>query len=197
MVRGDVFQNGAIPLTPVIGHGQIHIQIISAVPGAGAGDLSPEVPDEPEAIQHQRQNIPGFQISRGQQIETGTAAHGAEIDDPVLPCRVVSQEGCGQMFHGVDLRGIHHRFSIWFCEPQIEGSHCLLADFVFPGDIKSRKQRNVIDGKAGDFFHNNSCSMIFSYLIIPLSGFQEGGFPVLHRFEPVFIQIWLAFSDQK
>lgn len=69
------------------------------------------------------ENIAAFQITLEQEIETGSAAHGAEIEHPIAPLGIVAQPGCTQMLDGMHLSGIHHRLQIGSGDAQVKGSH--------------------------------------------------------------------------
>ena len=134
-------------------HRQIHVQVIAAVLCAGAGNLAPEIPDKAEAVFHQFYYILRSIVPCQQQIEAGAAAHGAKVDHLFLPGRLISQIGSRQMLDGVNLRCIQHRLIVGLGKPQVEGRHRLSADLILPGNIQSRLQFNMINGKACNFFH--------------------------------------------
>ena len=156
MIPVDGFQQLRIFSAPVVCHGQIHVQIVAAILGGSPGYLAPEVPDEAETVLHKAQHILRFQVACQQQIETGAAAHGSEVDDPTLPGRLVAQVGGCQMLHGVHLGGVHDRLAVGLGQPQVNGGDGLAADFVFPGYIQPGEQLDMVDGKAGDLFHKAS-----------------------------------------
>ena len=69
------------------------------------------------------------------------------------------------MLDGVDFGGVHHRFVVGLGDPKIKGGDGLGTDSVHPGDIKTGLQAQMIDGKAGDFFHKTGSSQIFFYIL--------------------------------
>ena len=71
------------------GHGQVLIQVVAAFSGGSAGDGAVKVPDKFKHTGHERDYIPGIQVSCQQEIKARPAAHGTEIDDPVLIFLVV------------------------------------------------------------------------------------------------------------
>ena len=95
-------------------------------------------------------------IAGQQQIETGAAAHGTEVNHLVLPVGLVAQVGGGQMLHGVDLGGVHNGLIVGLGQPQIEGGDGLCTYLILPGNVNARLQFDVIDGETGNFLHNNS-----------------------------------------
>ena len=60
------------------------------------------------------------------------------------------------MLDGVHLGGVHHRLLVGAGQAQVKGGDGFLAHLVFPGDIKAGLQFQMVNGKAGDFFHINS-----------------------------------------
>ena len=59
------------------------------------------------------------------------------------------------MLNGVHLRRVHYRFLIGAGEPQIEGGDGLAAHGILPGNIEPGLQADMVNGKAGNFFHKN------------------------------------------
>ena len=92
-------------------------------------------------------------VAGQQQVEAGTAAHGAEVQNAVLPLGLVAQVGGSQMLHGVDLSGVHDGLVVGAGDAQIEGGDGLGAHLVLPGHIQAGEELDMIDGKARDFFH--------------------------------------------
>ena len=69
----------------VVCHAKIHIQVVSAVFRGSAGNLAAVVADELEHFDHQRQNLFGRVVSGEKKVKTGTAAHGAEVENAGFP----------------------------------------------------------------------------------------------------------------
>ena len=85
-IRADIVKNLLqIFLCQIFGHAKIHIQVVSAVFRGSAGNLAAVVADELEHFDHQRQNLFGRVVSGEQKVKTGTAAHGAEVENAGFP----------------------------------------------------------------------------------------------------------------
>ena len=82
----DVFQH-FFQIFPgkIICHGKVHVQIVSAVLWSGTWNLPFKICDKGEHFSHQGHNIPGRIFAGKDQIETGAASHGTEIDRFVRP----------------------------------------------------------------------------------------------------------------
>ena len=147
------FQKLAITLAPVICHGQVHIQIIAAILSAGAGNFAGKVSHKAETIGNQALYILALIVAGKQQIEAGTAAHGAKVQHLIFPIRLITQVSSCQVLHGVHLGGIHNRLFVGTGKAQVEGGDGGLPCLVLTGYIKTRLQPDMVDGKAGDLFH--------------------------------------------
>ena len=110
--------------------------------------------DKGKAVFHQLQHIPGGIVTGQQQIKAGSAAHGAEIQNLVLPIWLITQVGSSKMLNGVHLCRIHHRLFVGRSQPQIKGGYSLLPHRILSGYIQSGLQFNMVNGKAGNLFHN-------------------------------------------
>ena len=147
------FQKLAITLAPVVCHGQVHIQVIAAVLGAGTGYLTLKVCHKAEAIGNQALYILALIVAGEQQIKAGTAAHGAKVQHLILPVGLIAQVSSCQVLHGVHLGGIHNRLFVGTGKAQVEGGDGGLPCLVLTGYIKTRLQPDMVDGKTGDLFH--------------------------------------------
>ena len=125
----------------------------SAVSGGGSWNLAFIIADEGKHFFHQRNNIPGFVISRQEEIKTGTAAHGAEIQNLLTEVRVVPEKSSAEMFNGVNFGSVHHRLEIRAGHAEIKGGDHGVFRLVLAGYIYAWKQSQVINGKTGNLFH--------------------------------------------
>ena len=75
-------------------HRKVHVQVVAAVFCGSPGNFSLEGLNELKHFFYQWENIGRFVISAEQEIESGTAAHGTEVEYTVFELRMVPQEGC-------------------------------------------------------------------------------------------------------
>lgn len=108
----------------------------------------------------------GGVISCKEQIESGPAAHRTEIDHPVLPVFMVSQEGGSKMLDRVDLCGIHHRLVVWACHADIKSGDDRAVHMILSGDVDAWFQADMVNGKTCDLFHNRCFLSLVSVLFI-------------------------------
>ena len=57
------------------------------------------------------------------------------------------------MLDGMHFGGVHHRLVVGLRKAQVEGRHRLRPRLILPGDVQPRLQFDVVNGKAGYFFH--------------------------------------------
>ena len=78
------------------------------------------------------------------------------------------------MLDGVDLRRVHNGLPVGLCQPQVKGGDGFTAHPILPGDIEPRLQTDVVNGKAGDFFHDRYLvSIVFPHPTIARRKMQE------------------------
>lgn len=135
---------GGLPLRG----GQIHIAVVPAFGLAGAGDISLKSGHKAEGFHRQRQRLRIGQAA-GQQIKTGAAAHGTDVNHAVL-VGAVSRVGGEEMLHGVGTAGGE-------IIPLVRLLH---ADVPCPdvavltAEVHAPFEPGVVNAKAGDTFHN-------------------------------------------
>ena len=87
----DVIQNMIqIVCRDILRHPQIHIEVVSAVSGGGSRNLAFKVTDKLKKLCYERDDVFRLVIPGQEQVETGAAAHGAEIEDTGAVLRVIS-----------------------------------------------------------------------------------------------------------
>lgn len=142
-------------------HRQAQIQIVSAISCTGTGDFTLIVFDETEALGNHGKNVTALPIALEQEVEARAAAHGTEIEYLFAPLGIVTQPGCPQMLNGVHLGGIHHRLQIGTGDAQVKGGYGLISHHILAGDIKPGQKTNMVNGKTGDFLHENILFFVF------------------------------------
>ena len=85
-VRCDVVED-LIQEAPgqVICHTKIHVQVVFAVVRGNTGNFPRLITGEFKHLDHHGQNLFRGRVAGKQKIETGTAAHGSEIEDTGFP----------------------------------------------------------------------------------------------------------------
>ena len=58
------------------------------------------------------------------------------------------------------LGGVHHRLVVGLGQPQVEGGDGFRAHTILPGYIEAGLQFDMVNGKAGNFFHDSSLSVL-------------------------------------
>ncbi len=66
---------------------------------------------------------------------------------------MVAQEGGPQMLDGMDFRCVHDRLKVWAGHTDIKGGDDRVPGLILAGDIDAWKKFQVVNGKAGYFFH--------------------------------------------
>ena len=84
------------------------------------------------------------------QIVAGQASHGPPVDDAVLPFRIVSEEGCDEVFDGMKRIGMDGWFRIGMLHAHIEGCGIFRAKGVNARDIDSRADFRMVHLKASN-----------------------------------------------
>lgn len=161
LFRGDVCEDISITAAVVLCHGQAQIQEVAAILCAGTGNFALVAFNEAEALGNHGEYVGAFQITLEQEVEARAAAHGAEIEHLFAPLGIVAQPGRPQMLNGVNLSGIHHRLQIGTGDAQIKGGYGLGTHHILAGDIKPGQKTNMVNGKTGDFFHENILFFFF------------------------------------
>ena len=71
-------------------HGEILIQVVTALLGSGTGDRALKITDEPKELANERQNLLGAHLAEYNQVKTRAATHGTKVDDALGPLGIVA-----------------------------------------------------------------------------------------------------------
>src|SRR3712207_3295152 len=104
----------------VAGHGQVLQQIVATVFGRRARNVALVACDEVKGSLHQGHDVLAFQVAVEYEVVARKAAHGAPIDDSVLPFVVVAQEGGCQVLYGMDGAVVQYRLTIGLFHAYVE-----------------------------------------------------------------------------
>ena len=66
---------------------------------------------------------------------------------------MVTEEGGSQVFYGVQCTLSESRFAVGLFHADVEGGYDFVAYLVLAGNINAAQQTDVVNGKAGDGFH--------------------------------------------
>ena len=134
-------------------HRKVVEQVVAAILRSGTGDFTFIFGNKAEGVLHQCQYVLRLQVTFHQQIITGEAAHGAPIDNLVLPLRVVAQVGGGKVFDGVQSTLSQSRLTIGLFHTDVESSDCFSVHFILAGYVNAAQQADVVDCKTGNLLH--------------------------------------------
>lgn len=154
MLRREVVQHFISELLgKIAGHGQVEVEIVSAAIRGCTRNIGIVIPNEREHVLNKIVDVRRLQIAGQNQIETGTASHGSEIDDLGLPLGVIADKCGTEMLDSVQLGGIHNGFEIGTAYADVKGRNDVAVYVVFPRYINTRKKAGMIYFKAFNEFH--------------------------------------------
>ena len=116
-----IFENLQVGGGSGAGGFEVHEGVVAAVAGCGAGDFALEVGDELHCLAEQGEDLLGLRRALDDEIVAGAAAHGAPVDDALLPPGVVAQEGGGEVLHGVEGTRGEGRLAVGGRHADVEG----------------------------------------------------------------------------
>jgi len=135
-------------------HRQVEVEVVTAAVRRSARNIGIVVADEGEHVLNEIVDVRGLQIAGQNQIETGAASHGSEIDDLGFPLGVIADEGSTEMLNCVNFRGVHRGLEIGTGYTDIKGSNDVAVYVVLPRHINTRQKTGMINFKAFNKFHN-------------------------------------------
>ena len=115
----------------VVGHGEVHVQVVSAVFRRCARNFAFKIADEFIHFGDERDDVSGGVVSCQQQVETGAAAHWTEVYGFVFPLLMVTEEGGSEVLDGVDFSGVHDGLIVWGGHSQVEGGDDAVTHMIF------------------------------------------------------------------
>lgn len=149
------FERGEKPLCVILRHGEILLRIIAALLGLRAGDLAVEPENKLAHVRDRTDDRSRIERAEHDEIKPRAAAHRSEIHDLGLS-RAVAQERRAEVLDSMYCGRVHDGLAIGRGEPEIERRRRRARETVRPRKIQPRHERQMIDRKTRNLFHNES-----------------------------------------
>ena len=137
-----------------LGHGEVVQEIVATGGGGGAGDFIGIVYNILEGTEHEGAHFVARPLPLHDEVVAGEAAHGAPVDDAVLPLGIVAQEGGNDVLYGVDGGNVQRRLLVGGGHADVVGGDGVLAHGVLTGDVDTGHEVAVVNLERGYEVHN-------------------------------------------
>lgn len=137
-----------------LGHGEVVEEIVATGGGGGAGDFIGVVDNILEGAEHEGAHFVARPLSLHDEVVAGEAAHGAPVDDAVLPLGIVAKEGGYDVLDGVDGGNVQGRLLVGGGHADVVGGDGVLAHGVLTGDVDTGHEVAVVNLERGYEVHN-------------------------------------------
>ena len=128
-----------------LGHGEVVEEIVATGGGGGAGNFIGVVDNILEGTEHEGAHFVARPLSLHDEVVAGEAAHGAPVDDAVLPLGIVAQEGGNDVLYGVDGGNVQGRLLVGGGHADVVGGDGVLAHGVLTGDVDTGHEVAVVN----------------------------------------------------
>lgn len=151
---GEMAEDVEIAACLIARHGEVLEEVVAAVAGSSAGDVTRVGGNELEGALHEGYDVLTREVAAQEEIVAGEAAHGSPIDDAVFPFGVIAEIGSGKVLEGVERALPECGLAVGCLHADVECGDGLSADLVLAADVDAGEELQVVDLETGYFVHS-------------------------------------------